>query len=128
MKLYCIPGEIDILDPEPADINIAEGAFSILGAYLHTNLGRDHRNNLWLANCGSEYNNTLTHIVKQFGLLDVCLHIWSDSEIKVSKYERLVKDLRGHMNFVSVQVHYNTKAEDFGHPAKMIEIETVELI
>lgn len=127
MKLYCIPGEIDILDPNPADINIAEGAFSILGAYLHTNLGRDHRNNIWLANCGSEYKNTLTHVVKQFGLLDVCLHIWSDSEIKISKYEKLIKDVETHMNLVSVAVHYNIKAEDFGHPANEIKVDTVEL-
>jgi hypothetical protein len=127
MKLYCIPGEIDLLSPEPADINIAEGAFSILGAYLHTDLGRDHRNNIWLANCGSEFKNTLTHVVKQFGLLDVNLHIWSDSEIKVSKYEKLIESLSDRMHFNSVLVHYNTKAEDFGHAAKDIKVSTIEI-
>lgn len=128
MKLYCIPGEIDILDPNPADINIAEGSFSILGAYLHTDLGRDHKNSLWLANCGSEYKNTLMHIVKQYGLLDICLHIWSDSEIKVSKYERLIKEIKDRVHFSKVYIHYNTKAEDFGQPAKKIKVETIELI
>ena len=128
MKLYCIPDEVDILSPEPADINIAEGAFSIIGAYLHTDLGRDHRNSLWLANCGSEYKNTLNHVIKQLGLLDVCLHIWSDSEIKVSKYEKLIEEMKSHVHFVSVQVHYNTKAEDFGQPANKIKVDTVELL
>lgn len=126
-KIYCIPSEIDLLDPHPACINIGEGAFSILGAYLHTDLGREHRNSLWLANCGSEFKRTLMTVVKQYGLLDVSLHIWSDSEIKIEKYEKLIKEVSDRMNLVSVQVHYNDAAEDFGHAKKDIKVRTVEL-
>lgn len=131
-KIYGVPTQIDILNPKPAIINVAEGAFSILGAYLHCG-GYKHRedtdrNRLWLANCGSEYKNTIQHIVKQWGLLDVELHIWSDSEIKISKYEKLVRELEGRMNLVHVYVHYNTKAEDFGHAAEDIKVDTVTLI
>lgn len=127
MKLYCIPTEIDIMTPEPAEINIAEGTFSILGAYLHTKLGRSMKNNIWLANCGSEYQATITHIAKQYGLLDMIIHIWSDSEIKLKKYEDLLRQISDQVNVVGFQVHYNTKAEDFGHPKSQIAIQTVTL-
>lgn len=128
MKLYCIPTEIDILSPEPADINIAEGTFSILGAYLHTKIGRDHRNSIWCANCGTGYLNTILHLAKQYGLLDMCIHIWSDSEIGVGKYEKVIKDLKGRISIESFDVHYNSKAEDFGHAKKDIKVENINLI
>ena len=126
-KLYTIPTEIDILDPDPADINIAEGTFSILGAYLHTNIGRDHKNSIWCANCGTGYLNTIMHLAKQYGLLDMSIHIWSDSEIPVSKYEKLLSDIDKHIGVMDFKIHYNSKAEDFGHPKKMIKVDTVTL-
>ena len=128
MKVYCIPGELDILDPKPVDINIAEGTFSILGAYLNTSIKKKQKNSIWLANCGSGYKTTLLHVSRQYGLLDVNLHIWSDSEVKVQKYEKFTKEAKSHMNLNSVTVYYNTKAEDFGYNKNQIQIETVSLV
>ena len=128
MKIYAIPGEIDILDPAPVDINIAEGTFSILGAYLNTNIRKKQKNSIWLANCGSGYKTTLLHTSKQYGLLDINLHIWSDSEIKVEKYEKLIKEAKAHMNINSATVYYNSIAEDFGYSKNQIQVEQVSLI
>lgn len=127
MKIYCVPGELDILDPKPVNINIAEGVFSILGAYLHTGFREKQKNQIWLANCGSGFKTTLLHTSRQFGLLDVNLHIWSDSEVKIDKYEKLIKDAKPHMHLNSVNVYYNDMAEDFGHSKSQIRIESVEL-
>ena len=128
MKIYCIPGEIDILDPNPVNINIAEGTFSIIGAFLYNRKKKSHNNELWLANCGSGYKTTLLHTSRQFGLLDVNLHIWSDSEIKIGKYEKLIQDAKPHMNLNSVTVYYNSIAEDFGYAKNQIQVEQVTLI
>lgn len=119
-KIYAVPGEIDILDPHSAIINVAEGPFSILGAYLHTDIGRDRKNNIWLANCGSGYRNTILSMCYQYGLLRVHINIWSDSEIRMDKYESLLKSLKDHIDIRSFNVYYNKAAEDFGHPAKEI--------
>lgn len=127
-KLYCIPAQLDLLDPHPADINIAEGTFSILGAYLHTKKGRDNPNSLWLANCGSGYKNTLLHVVKQFGLYDVNLHIWSDSEIGIKKYEKLLRDVSDRTRIRACHIYYNKKAEDFGVPGNQIKVDKTDLI
>lgn len=127
-KLYCIPTEIDLLDPNPACINVAEGTFSILGAHLHTKIGRDYRNSIWAANCGGGYLNTILHLTKQYGLLDAVIHIWSDSEVRLKKYEDLYRDIKDRMNVVDFLVHYNRSAEDFGHAKRDIKVETISII
>lgn len=127
MKLYSIPQTINLLSPEPATINIAEGPFSILGAYMNTNLKDTAENKLWLANCGSEYLNTIIHVCKQYGLLDVNINIWSDSEIKLKKYEALLNSMENRININRFSVLYNNAADDFGHPKNLISPSIITL-
>lgn len=123
-KVYCIPTEIDLIDPEPAVLNIAEGPFSILGAYLHTEIGRDRRNCIFLANCGAGYLRTIKDVCRQFGFLDIIINIFSDSEIKISHYQKLYKQLKHEVSIHAMTVYYNTRAEDFGVSADNIYISS----
>lgn len=127
MKLYSIPREIDLLDPHSAIINIAEGPFSILGAYLNTELGTEKPNSVWLANCGSDYRNNIIHVCKQYGLIKVHINIWSDSEIKLDKYKKLYQSLKSNLDIKQFHVLYNQRAEDFGHARKDIRPEIVTI-
>lgn len=126
-KIYIIPTDIDLLDPRSANINIAEGTFSILGAYLHCEEGKDRRNNIFAANCGTGYKKTIDHITKQYGFLKVRIHIWSDSEVPVKTYEKLYEMIKDRLDIRSFQIHYNKKGDDFGHAAKDIKVNTVTL-
>lgn len=126
-KLYVIPTEIDLMDPRSANLNIAEGPFSILGAYLHTDIGKDRRNNIFAANCGTGYRSTIEHLTKQYGFLKVRIHIWSDSEVPIKTYQKLYEILKDRLDIRAFEVHYNKLAEDFGHAEKGIEIETATL-
>lgn len=122
IKVYSIPRTIDIMDPRSAIINVAEGPFSILGAYLNTDIGRERPNSIWLANCGAQYENTILRTCKQFGLLKVRINIWSDSEIPLKSYTRLYNDLRKRLDIRRMTVFYNDKEDDFGHSRQDIEI------
>lgn len=122
IKVYSIPRDIDIMEPKSTIINVAEGAFSILGAYLNTTLGREKPNSIWLANCGAQYENTILRVCKQFGLLKVWINIWSDSEIPLGNYQKLYRILRKRLDIRRMTVFYNDKAEDFGHSARDISI------
>ena len=127
-KIFALPAEIDLLEPTPAEISVAEGPFSIIGAYLHGDkFGHTAPNRLWLANCGSQYRNTIMTAVKQYGLTDSIIRIWSDSEIKLTAYETLLKQLEPHMNVIQMYVHYNEKSDDFGHAARDIKMNIVRL-
>ena len=128
MKLYSIPQEIDLLDPHPVDVNIAEGPFSILGAYLHTKYGRTEPNSIWLANCGSGYTQTIRHLLKQYGFLLMNLHFWSDSEVKLKKYQKVLQELGNMVYINSCTVYYNSRAEDFGVPKQNIKVDRTVLI
>ncbi|MCM1230074.1 MAG: hypothetical protein NC489_08075 [Ruminococcus flavefaciens] len=122
IKIYSIPRIIDIMDPKSAIINVAEGPFSILGAYFNTTLGDEHPNSIWLANCGAQYENTILRVCKQFGLLKVRINIWSDSEIQLGAYRKLYNQLRKRLDIRRMTVYYNDKAEDFGHTKQDIRI------
>lgn len=125
LRIYSIPREVSLMDPKSAIINVAEGPFSILGAYLNTDLGAEHPNSIWVANCGSEFENTIIRVCKQYGFLKVRINIWSDSEIKVEKYEKLYKQLKDRLDIRRMIVYYNDKDDDFGHPRHSIKIREV---
>ena len=128
LKIYGLPTDIDLLDPRAANINVAEGVFSLLGAYLHTNIGKDRRNNLFLANCGTMGQSTIMRVCKQYGLTKVRLNFFSDSEIEVGAYEKILKELKGRLDIRSATVWY-CEADDFGHNKKDIgKIRQVSLI
>lgn len=124
-KVYAIPTEISLLEPSAADINVAEGVFSLLGAYLHTPYGRDARNVLFLANCGSEYRNTILSVCAQYGLVKINLHLWADSEVPVKKFVRIYKQISSAIKVEHCVVYYNRAADDFGHPAHEIKTEKI---
>ena len=124
-KVYSIPREIDLLDPRSDEINVAEGAFSIIGAYLNSGIRPERPNSLWLANCGSEYKNTILNTVKRYGLLKNRIAIWSDSEIKVAYYRKLYGELKERMDIRRFVVRYNSLDEDFGVPRNRIRTEEV---
>ena len=128
LKVYCLPTNLDLLDPRSANINVAEGIFSILGAYMHTGIGRDRTNSLFLANCGARYTNTILRTCRQYGLTKVRLNIFSDSEVKIGVYRDLIRDLKGHLDIRHMTVYYSS-ADDFGHSKKDIgHVEGITLI
>lgn len=128
LKIYCIPTEIDLMDPKAANINVAEGVFSLLGAYMHTDIGRDRRNNIFVANCGAMATSTVMRICKQYGLLKVRLNFFSDSEVPLEAYKKLYKELKSRLDIRHMTVYYNTTADDFGHPAADIDIDKITII
>lgn len=124
MKLYIIPTTIDLMSSKSTTLHIAEGPFSILGAYLHCDMEDEGRNNIFIANCGTGYRNSIEHIVKQYGFCKLRINIYSDSEVPMKEYEKLYQILSNRYDVRKFQVHYNTKKEDFGYPAKFIDMKT----
>ena len=125
LKVYCIPTTINIMSPEVATINVAEGPFSILGAFLNTDIGNETENSVWLANCGAMYEQTIIKTCKQYGLLKVNINIWSDSEIKLGMYKKLYSGLKSRLDIRQFTVWYNDKGDDFGHAKKDIDPRSV---
>jgi hypothetical protein len=127
-KIYTIPTKIDRMDPKPTVLHLAEGPLSILGAHLHCkDLLKKNRNNVYSANCGSTYYNTIAIVCSNFSIVKADIVIYSDSEIKVDFYKELYSRIKDNVIVNSFIVVYNTIKEDFGYPEKYINyiIETI---
>lgn len=122
-KMYFMPGKLDLLDPDITVINIAEGVFDILGVYYHLNIDRKHKNQMFIAACGSGISSTVFKVIKEYGLLKCKVNIFSDSDVKKSAYEDL-RQLKKYLNIFDVTIYYNEKSKDFG--VTKSEISTIK--
>lgn len=125
-KAYCIPTDIDLLDPEPCIINISEGVFDILSVKYNLRHNYKNKNQLYLAACGSGIIKTLMSYIQQYGLLNCKIHIYSDSDVNIEKYQSL-NALKPYLKYPDITIHYNEMQgeKDFGVPKKQIkEIKT----
>ena len=120
-KIYSIPTSIDLLSPEPTVINIAEGAFDILGVYYNLNIDRKYRNQLFLAACGSGITKVILKMVFQYGLFDLKVNIFSDADVYKDKYNKL-KNLKKYLNKFDVTIYYNSIGKDFGVKSDEIKL------
>lgn len=120
-KAYSIPRKINLLSTEPTVINITEGAFDIIGVYYHLDIDREYENQLYLAVSGSGMYNTILHYIREYGLIDLKINIFSDSDVSRDKYSNLYK-LKKYLYNFNVTIYYNTKSKDFGVRSDEIEI------
>lgn len=125
-KAYCIPTDIDLLDPDPCIINISEGVFDILSVKYNMKHNSKYKNQLYLAACGSGIVKTLMLYIQQYGLLNCKIHIYSDSDVALEKYSNL-NILKPYLKSPDITIHYNDMSgeKDFGVPKNKIkEIKT----
>jgi hypothetical protein len=125
-KTYNIPTRIDILSPDTIEINLAEGTFDILSVYFNITKGhKDSFNKIFCSVSGSTYEKILTHFIRQYGLLNIVVKIYSDSNVTLTYYESIYKKIRNYVNHIEMHVYYNTveKEKDFGVSKDRIKIQ-----
>lgn len=112
-KAYNIPTKIDLLSTETTVLNITEGAFDILGVYYHLDIDRDYENQIFVAASGAGLLNVILHYIKEYGLIDLKINIFSDADVSKSKYNALYK-LKKYLYKFDVTIYYNSIGKDFG--------------
>lgn len=77
---YIIPTAIDILNPEPVKIHLAEGQFDILSIFY--NLNNCNRNqNIYIACSGKSYVQALQFILLETGIVNCEIHYYPDKDV-----------------------------------------------
>lgn len=112
-KSYSIPRKINLLSTEPTVLNITEGAFDIIGVYYHLNIDRDYENQIYVAASGSGIVNVINHYIKEYGLIDLKINIFSDADVPREMYNKLYK-LKKYLYKFDITIYYNTIEKDFG--------------
>lgn len=117
-KFYTIPNSVDLLTNKKITINIAEGAFDILGVYYHI-FAKEKKNMIYTAVCGAGYVSVIKYFIKMGVIDNVDVNIFSDDDRHPNFYKALVRELSPWVN--DINLFYNEKSKDFGMPKRFIK-------
>lgn len=126
-NFYVIPTRIDILDPAPVKIHIAEGQFDALSIYYSLNQCNDYQN-IYMACGGKSYSQALEFILTESGIINYEIHFYPDRDVTDNEFYydvlRRVELLPG-----DIYIHRNVfnGEKDFGVPKERI-IDSVRVI
>jgi hypothetical protein len=122
-RTYFIKNDIDILTPV-LDVIMTEGIIDLQSVYHNLYEGTQDSNMAFLAVCGKSYNLPLFNL-RRLGFLRMNLHIYSDSDVHLNYYKKIL-DPRF---FDKIYVSYNEKEgeKDFGVPLDKIKKRTKKI-
>lgn len=126
-NFYVVPTRIDILDPTPVKIHIAEGQFDTLSIYYNLNQCNDYQN-IYMACGGKSYSQALEFILTESGIINYEIHFYPDRDVSDNEFYydvlRKVQLLPG-----NIYIHRNTFSgeKDFGVPRERI-VDSVRVI
>lgn len=120
-NFYVIPTKIDVLNPQPVKIHIAEGQFDILSIYYNlNNCNKDQC--VYIACGGKSYAQALDFILTETALINYEIHYYPDKDVNENEF------YWGVINKVNIlpcdiYIHRNTfdGEKDFGVPANRIK-------
>lgn len=126
-NFYVIPTMIDILNPAPVKIHLAEGQFDILSIFY--NLNNCNRNqNIYIACGGKSYTQALEFILLETGIINYELHYYPDKDVTNADF---FKDVQRKVQLLpaNINIHRNMHPEekDYGVPMDRI-IDNVRII
>ena len=120
-NFYVIPTQINVLDPTPVKIHVAEGPFDILSVFHNLNGGYS-RQSAYMACGGKSYTQAIEFLLTETGLVNFEIHIYPDADVNdwyvqtriISKINKLACPIYVHRNG-----YPNEK--DFGVPPERIK-------
>ena len=125
-RFYTIPTQIDLYNPNPIRLHIAEGPFDILSIYHNLRKG-DANNSIFTSIGGSGYLGILKFFITRYRLVNLEVHYYPDKDISDKVIEDIYK-LLSPFN-IKIFIHRNVfeGQKDFGVPMNKIT-ESVRLI
>lgn len=127
MKTYILPAQLNLLDPNPIELHMAEGPFDVLS--IKYNVVKSDYNKIYAGILGSGYKGVIKFAVTQFKIPNIVIHIYMDSDQHVE--DIFDQELRDFMVQYRIRffVHRNISPgqKDHGVPADKI-IDSVEEI
>ncbi len=117
-RYYILPCNINLLDPRPINVHIAEGPFDILS--IKYNVVNNDEQNMFIAIGGKAYKNIVRHVLLHMGLFNINIHLYVDADIKdyvITNVIRYVDPFN-----MDVYLHRNGSPgqKDYGVPKNLI--------
>lgn len=120
---YVIPSIVDVSNPQPVKIHIAEGAFDILSIYYNLN-GCNNKQNIYASCGGKSYIQTLEFILLETGIVNFEVHFYPDNDVPYREFDKVLR--RASLLQAPIYIHKNVapNEKDYGVPMNRI-IDTV---
>ena len=118
---YVIPTKVNIEDPSPVNIHIAEGVFDILSIFYNLNKCNTYQN-IYLSSSGKSYSQALNFILGETGIVNYNIHIYPDNDVSDRELEYLI--LRSiKLLSANIYIHRNgyNNEKDYGVPLSRIK-------
>jgi hypothetical protein len=119
-NFYVIPTTIDIFNPAPVKIHLAEGQFDILSIFY--NLNNCNRNqNIYIACGGKSYSQALEFILLETGIINYEVHYYPDKDVTDQDFFYDVQ-MKVQLLPANIIIHRNMYPgeKDFGVPMSKI--------
>ena len=132
-KFYVCPTTIDIRNPDPIHLRIAEGPFDILSIKYNLMNG-ENTNNIYAAILGSSYYSIVRYFIVKLGITNLIVDIYKDSDV-LESYFYDMSDILSSYN-IPIYLHENIKQgkdlfgkdiKDFGVPKDLIEEKIIRV-
>lgn len=125
-NFYVIPSKVDILNPSPVKIHIAEGPFDILSIFYNLNNQNDYQN-IYIACGGKSYIQALEFILNETGLINYEIHYYPDKDVTDNDvYYNIIRKIN--ILPCDIYIHRNSfnGEKDFGVPRnRIVDTSTV---
>ena len=125
-KMYVIPTKIDLLSPERTVLNVSEGALDMLGVFHNLDIDREYKNQIHAAACGAGLTNVVMHYIREYGLTNIKINVFSDDDVKIKAYQSLNR-IKPYVDEFDVNIYYNTISKDYGVPKEMVNLSVTKL-
>lgn len=117
-RFYAIPNQIDLLDPRPIKLHIAEGPFDILSIYHNVRKEKEH--NIYAAIGGKRYLGLIKYFVNGMKLVNLEIHLYLDKDIDQWTVDYIKQVM--YPFYLNIYIHRNVfpGEKDFGVPIDQI--------
>ena len=123
---YIVPTQIDILNPAPIRIHIAEGQFDILSIFYNLNKSNIYQN-IYIACGGKSYRQALEFILTELGIINFEVHFYPDKDVTEYEFNNTLYSVN--MLPCNIFIHKNIQQDekDYGVPMDRIK-DSVRMI
>ena len=123
---YMVPTQIDILNPSPVKIHIAEGQFDILSIFYNINKSNTNQN-IYIACGGKSYKQTLEFILLETGIINYEIHFYPDKDVTDYEFNNTLRVVDKLPCNIYIHRNINQDEKDYGVPMNRIK-ESIKVI
>ena len=125
LKFYVLPTEIDLFNPAPVKLHLAEGPFDILS--IKYNLVGENGRDIFCSVGGSSYKGCIRHFITNMGLYNLEIHIYMDNDQSRSQ----IYDIGNLLQYFNIPlfIHNNSypNEKDYGLPKERIKDNIIKI-